>query len=82
MAQLIVRNLDEETKRRLRERAARHGRSMEAETRDILQTALFREGREPRNLAALFRELFGPEGGVDLPDLRDRTPHEPISFVE
>jgi antitoxin FitA len=40
MAQLIVRNLDEEVVRQLRIRAARHGRSAEAEHRAILQEAL------------------------------------------
>ncbi len=36
MATLTIRNLDEGVKRRLRVTAARHGRSMEAEARDIL----------------------------------------------
>jgi len=33
---LTVRNLDETVKQKLRQQAARHGRSMEAEARDIL----------------------------------------------
>lgn len=82
MAQLIVRNLDEALKRRLRERAARHGRSMEAETREILRAALLRPVDEPQNLAILFIDLFGTDSGIELPDLRDRRPHEPISFDE
>ena len=40
MAQLIVRNLDEAVKLGLRQRAARHGRSVEAEVREILQAAI------------------------------------------
>jgi antitoxin FitA len=36
MAQVVVRNLDESVKNRLKRRAARRGRSMEAEIRDIL----------------------------------------------
>ena len=39
MAQLVVRNLDDDVKRRLQERAARRGRSMEEEVRDILRAA-------------------------------------------
>ena len=39
MAQLVVRNLDDDVKRRLQERAAQHGRSMEEEVRDILRAA-------------------------------------------
>ena len=40
MAQLIVRNLDEEVVARLRQRAAKHRRSTEAEHREILREAL------------------------------------------
>jgi plasmid stability protein len=40
MAQLIVRNLDPEVVHRLKLRAAQHGRSMEAEHREILRQAL------------------------------------------
>ena len=36
MAQILVRNLDESTKTFLQRRAKRHGRSMEAEVREIL----------------------------------------------
>ncbi len=38
-AQLLVRKLDEDVEERLRQRAARHGRSMEEEVRDILRAA-------------------------------------------
>src|SRR5579871_6858956 len=40
MATLTIRGLDDETKARLRVSAARHGRSMEAEVRSILEEAL------------------------------------------
>lgn len=45
MAQLIVRNVEEEAVRRLKMRAVRNRRSMEAEHREILRTALL--GRRP-----------------------------------
>ena len=40
MATLTVRNLDDEVARRLRVRAAEHGRSTEAEHREILRIAV------------------------------------------
>lgn len=40
MTQLIVRNLEEEVVRELKLRAARHGRSAEAEHREILREVL------------------------------------------
>jgi plasmid stability protein len=43
MASLSVRNLDEDLLARLRRRAARHGRSAEAEVRDILRRTLSSE---------------------------------------
>lgn len=36
MAQFVVRNLSEEIKERLKRRAKKHGRSLEAEVREIL----------------------------------------------
>jgi len=46
MAQLIVRNLEEALVQRLKRRAGEHGRSTEAEHREILRAALL--GRRPR----------------------------------
>ena len=40
MAQLIVRNLEDEVVRRLKLRAAEHSRSAESEHREILRAAL------------------------------------------
>jgi antitoxin FitA len=74
VAALNIRNLDENVKRRLQIRAARHGRSMEAEARAILAEAV----REPEDSVGLFTTLldrFGALGGVDLevPRREDRA---------
>jgi plasmid stability protein len=62
MAQLIVRNLDDEIVKRLRRRAAESGRSMEAEHREILREALV--GRSQRK--SLKQHLLNmPNGGRD-----------------
>ena len=54
MATLTVRNLDEDLVRRLRIRAAEHGRPAEAEHREILRLALARNDgpRVEREIAA------------------------------
>ena len=44
MAQLIVRNLDEDLVQRLKRRAAAHGRSAEEEHRQLLRQVLRPEG--------------------------------------
>jgi plasmid stability protein len=53
VAQLIVRNLDEKILRALKIRAARHGRSAEAEHREILREALLNPRRPKKSLKEL-----------------------------
>lgn len=70
MAQLLIRGLDDRVKRRLAERAARHGRSMEAEARAILTEVVAGEG-EGAGLGSRIAERFRDAGlEVDLPELR------------
>ncbi len=58
MASLSVRNLDDGIMVRLKRRAARHGRSAEAEVREILRHALSEEAEiDFDELAARFRAL-------------------------
>ncbi len=66
MASITIRRLPENTKRRLRIRAARNGRSMEQEARELLRIALTQPDPEPENLGEAIRRLFAPFGGVDL----------------
>ena len=58
MASLSVRNLDDDLLLRLKRRAARHGRSAEAEVRDILRRILTAEAEiDFETLAAELRAL-------------------------
>jgi plasmid stability protein len=68
MAQLTIRNLDDDVQAGLRVRAAQNHRSMEAEVRAIL-TLVVREASGPEeNLAAWLRKrLKGLEGDVPVP---------------
>ena len=66
MASITIRNLDDETKERLRVRAAHRRRSMEEEARNILREALDAETTMPRNLATAVQSRFSALGGVDL----------------
>jgi plasmid stability protein len=69
MAQLVVRDLEPELVGELKVRAARHGRSMEAEHREILRTTLGR-GIPRRDLKGLL--LAMPEVGDDADFARPR----------
>jgi len=57
MASLTIRNIDNNLKAQLRQRAARHGRSMEAEVRNILTQTLIAPVIE-LNLAAAVHRRF------------------------
>ena len=77
MASIIIRNLEEATKRKLKVRAALRGHSMEQEAREILKSALQEKAQEPKtgaDLVAAIRQRFAPLGGVELEPL----PREPI----
>ncbi len=83
MAVLTVRNLPDEVHRALRVRAAQHGRSTEAEVRDILAMAVkpVHRVRLGDALGALSREIGLTNADVEaLDQLRDRQPAEPLSF--
>ena len=67
MSSITIRNLDPAVKERLRVRAAQHGRSMEAEARRILQSALSTAGAPvPLNLYERVHARFTRLGGVEL----------------
>jgi len=82
MASMIVRRLDPIVKARLRMRAARHGRSMEAEARDILTAALANRPAGQGDLAASIRARFAPLGGVDLPDVAREPMRRPPRLTD
>ena len=78
MSAIVIRNLSPETHRALQARAARHGRSTEAEARIILDDAV-----RPRQRVKLGSALaaFGRSvGGLDLDISRDSTPAMPIDL--
>ena len=83
MASITVRNVPDEVHRALRVRAARHGRSAEAEIRDILEQAV----KPPKRLRlgdAL--AALGRKAGITSEDIavieqtRDRSAAKPMKF--
>lgn len=73
MAALSIRNIDDGVKRRLRIRAARHGRSMEAEIRAILEAAVAEpEESGEEDFFEVLMKRFQEIGGVEL-DLPPRS---------
>ncbi|WP_028662867.1 FitA-like ribbon-helix-helix domain-containing protein [Saccharomonospora halophila] len=65
MATLTVRDFDDELKAELRVRAAEHGRSMEAEVRDILRRALTRPS-SGEGMATRIRRRFAGTGDLSI----------------
>jgi plasmid stability protein len=78
MTAVTVRNLPESTHRALKQRANRHGRSTEAEIREILEAAV-----KPATRIKLGSELaaFGRRfGGLNLDMTRDPAPTKAATF--
>ena len=69
MAQLIVRNLEAEVVRALKERAVRHGRSAEAEHREIPREALL--GGTPEDPKAVLLDMPNVGEDSDFERIRD-----------
>ena len=82
MATLTVRNLPAEVHRALRIRAARHGRSAEAEVRVILEEAVRPEGRTRLGslLAEIGREAKLSDEEFAVFEQRDRESPSPVGF--
>jgi plasmid stability protein len=78
MATVTVRNLSAEVHRALRVRAAAHGRSTEAEIREILAQSVRSDGG--LRLGTELRRYAEQLGGVELPLPRDPAPIEPALF--
>lgn len=74
MASMTIRNLDERLKARLRVQAAKHGRSMEEEARDILRSSLSTASSRTAGLVKAIRRRIEPLGGVEL----QVAPREPM----
>jgi plasmid stability protein len=70
VAQLIVRNIDDDLVRRLKQRAAQHGRSAEEEHRQLLRAAL-----RPRGLIDRLMEMPDVGGDKDF-DRADEMPRD------
>jgi antitoxin FitA len=81
MASITIRNLDDEVKARLRQRAASNGRSMEAEAREILAESLGAMGGVEELASAIHRRFAAFD--VDHLPIPERRPARiPPSWTE
>lgn len=80
MAQMVVRNLEDDVKAGLQRRARRHGRSTEEEVREILRNAVREEGAARKPLGSRLHARFARIGLDDeLQELRGE-PARPATF--
>ncbi|MEQ1615068.1 MAG: plasmid stabilization protein [Hyphomicrobiaceae bacterium] len=82
MTTVTISNIDNTLAQRLAARAAAHGRSVEAEAKDILSNALggAAPDRVPDNLYDAIRAIVEPIGGIEL-ELMPRQPvRDPPKF--
>ena len=74
MAQLLVRDLDDDVKARLQRRARQHGRSTEEEVRDILRNAAKEETTTRAPLGTRLKARFARIGlDHDIEELRGQA---------
>lgn len=78
MGSIIVRNVPDEVHRALKQRAGNAGRSTEAEIRLILEGVARPSGRVL--LGDVLTAMREKHGAVDLDDVRDDTPEQPVDF--
>ena len=79
MAQILVRQLDDDVKEKLQRRARRHGRSTEEEVREILRNAVRSESGVRSALGSRIAARFRRTGlKQEIPELRghEATPAE------
>ena len=85
MGTVTVRQLDDETKARLRIRAAQNGHSMEQEARDILRNTLMAPPPSEHWVDTVI-SLFGKENGIEPEDFpippREYGPMTRVNFDE
>jgi plasmid stability protein len=81
VASMTIRNLDEKLKARLRVQAAKHGRSMEDEARDILRSALSTASFRA-SLVKSIRRRIEPLGGVELQIASRESMRDPLNLEE
>jgi plasmid stability protein len=75
MAQLIVRQLEDDVKERLKQRARRRGHSLEQELRELLRAAASAEGQPVQRLGSRIAGRFRGAGlDTELPELRGQAP--------
>lgn len=80
MAQLIVRNLEDDVRDKLRDLARSHGRSMEEEAREILRGAVLGQPSADINLGSRLASRFESIGlDQQIPEVRGQ-PAEPPDF--
>lgn len=76
MAAVTIRNIPEATHRALKARAEKHGRSTEAEIREIIESAVRPSSRV--RLGSVLAKLGREYGGVELSIERDQDPTPPV----
>jgi plasmid stability protein len=74
VAQILIRQLDDDTKSKLQRLARQHGRSTEEEVRDILRNAVRAVDDTPRRLGSRIASRFTRVGLTrEVPELRGQS---------
>jgi plasmid stability protein len=82
MAQILIRQLEDDTKAKLQRLARQHGRSTEEEAREIIRNAVRNVDNPPSRLGSRIASRFKGMGLTeDIPELRGQLV-QPAQFNE
>lgn len=81
MTNITIFNVDDNIKNLLQERAAKNGRSLEEEAKEILRLALIESQKPPINLVNLIEKRFAHLGDFELGEIT-REPMRPAPTFE
>jgi antitoxin FitA len=82
VAQILIRQLDDDLKAKLQRRAKEHGRSTEEEVREILRNAVRDQDRAPVALGSRISARFAGGIGLDEDVVELRGQVRPAQFDE
>ncbi len=80
MTNITIFNIDDSIKELLQERAAKNGRSLEEEVKEILRLAVFENQRSPVNIVDMLEKRFAHLGDFELEEITRKSMNPTPNF--
>ncbi len=80
MTNITIFNIDDSIKELLQERAAKNGRSLEEEVKEILRLAVFENQKSPVNIVDMLEKRFAHLGDFELEEITRKSMNPTPNF--